>query len=175
MISIFKITYFQPWSQKMHNLILTFFGINVHNHILVMTEKCTLVILLSCSCYSTNYDAIVYCSSQSIIINCCSRHWIAIIEFWQVRTKCQQVIPLTDCDLVIRLSKVEEADSTGTIIRPLDLNLPTFSFSLSAAHLSWMPLAYSRASLLFKSSVWLTFAWENVQPIYKHSITQLIF
>ncbi len=27
MISIFKITYFQPCSQKMHNLILTFFGI----------------------------------------------------------------------------------------------------------------------------------------------------
>ena len=27
MISIFKITYFQPWSKKMHHLIFTFFGI----------------------------------------------------------------------------------------------------------------------------------------------------
>ena len=35
-------------------------NISLHNHTLVMTEKCTLVKLLSCLCYSTNYDAIVY-------------------------------------------------------------------------------------------------------------------
>ena len=35
MISIFKITYFQPCSQKMHNLILTFFGINARNESIV--------------------------------------------------------------------------------------------------------------------------------------------
>ncbi len=30
MISIFKITYFQQWSEKMHRLILTFFGMSFY-------------------------------------------------------------------------------------------------------------------------------------------------
>ena len=39
MISTFKITYFQPCSQKMHNLILTFFGIACRCCPVGMTNK----------------------------------------------------------------------------------------------------------------------------------------
>ena len=42
MISIFKITYIQPCSQKMHNLILTFFGIIFHHkklHVLLPLDN----------------------------------------------------------------------------------------------------------------------------------------